>query len=166
MFYVYELVDPRDGATFYVGKGKAQRAWQHERDARQGRISNAMKHERIAGIIADGSSVVVKLVAEYEDETEAFDHEAELIASLTGLTNILARGGGWALSLEEAQRRLDERSAKKVALNAARSWNWLKEWLAKVDGWPNGVTFPNLHDGDAKAAEFVALVRGMLAENA
>jgi hypothetical protein len=36
MFYVYELIDPRDGKVFYVGKGKGERAWQHEIDVRRG----------------------------------------------------------------------------------------------------------------------------------
>ena len=29
MFYVYRLVDPRNGETFYVGKGVGNRVFQH-----------------------------------------------------------------------------------------------------------------------------------------
>lgn len=28
-YYVYRLIDPRDGQTFYVGKGKENRVFQH-----------------------------------------------------------------------------------------------------------------------------------------
>src|SRR4051794_4472845 len=28
-FYVYRLIDPRDGVTFYVGKGQGDRIFQH-----------------------------------------------------------------------------------------------------------------------------------------
>ncbi|EPO2121397.1 LEM-3-like GIY-YIG domain-containing protein, partial [Escherichia coli] len=30
-WYVYRLIDPRDGSTFYVGKGKGNRVFAHMR---------------------------------------------------------------------------------------------------------------------------------------
>lgn len=165
MFYVYQLSDPRDKAVFYVGKGKARRAWQHEIDAQRGRIVNQRKHERIIDILDAGDHVAVEIVAEYDNEQEAFDHEEELIAALSGLTNILASGGGWSLMREEAERRLEARKAKLAAAKHVRTVAWLKGWLEKVEKWP-GVTFPNLKDGDAKAAEFVGMVRELVAQDA
>jgi hypothetical protein len=32
-YYVYRLIDPRNGETFYVGKGKCDRVFQHARGA-------------------------------------------------------------------------------------------------------------------------------------
>ena len=32
-WYVYRLVDPRSGETFYVGKGKGNRVFQHAKGA-------------------------------------------------------------------------------------------------------------------------------------
>lgn len=40
----------------------------------------------------------------------------------------------------------------------------LRMWLAEVDAWPHGVTFPNLKDGDRQAEDFVKMVRELVAE--
>jgi hypothetical protein len=45
-----------------------------------------------------------------------------------------------------------------------RDRNWLRSWLAKVDTWRHGVTFPGLKDGDRQAEEFVKMVRKLVAE--
>ena len=34
-FYVYELIDPRDGKVFYIGKGQGRRIYGHEAEAAQ-----------------------------------------------------------------------------------------------------------------------------------
>lgn len=92
-YYVYELRDPRDGSTFYVGKGKGGRINCHEREARAGRQSR--KCERIRQIEAAGLSVVKAKVARFDDEQEAYDSEARLIEQygLASLTNVLSGGG-------------------------------------------------------------------------
>ena len=40
IFYVYELVDPRDGSCFYVGSGKKNRMFDHVKLAKNGKPSN------------------------------------------------------------------------------------------------------------------------------
>lgn len=93
-FYVYQLVDPRDGAIFYVGKGKGDRVRHHVRQAKRGRIGNQEKHDRIIAILADGRIPVEMIVAEFDDEREAIDHEEDLIKfhGIENLTNKKARG--------------------------------------------------------------------------
>lgn len=164
MFYVYTLADPRDGTVFYVGKGSKRRAWQHEADVRKGRRdSNHRKCDRIEGIITAGLCSNVAIVAHYEVEQDAFDHEEELITILPGLTNMRVGGGGWALTPVEAARRHEDRQKRLAVKNHIKTRQWLRDWLAAVDSWGCGVTFPNIPDGDRKADEFVAMVRQSLA---
>lgn len=92
-YYVYELFDPRDNAVFYVGKGTRSRIDQHEREARAGRISR--KCERIRLIESLGLSVGKRKIATFDNEQEAFDHEADVIDQygLACLTNVIPGGG-------------------------------------------------------------------------
>lgn len=89
-FYVYELVDPRDGHAFYVGKGRDDRAWQHEKDVREGRWTNIPKCERIRAVLEAGLEVSVRIVRDGLEESAAFALEMEMIvAGREGLTNIV-----------------------------------------------------------------------------
>lgn len=50
-FYVYHLIDPRNGQTFYIGKGQGRRAWQHEISVLSGGAkSTPRKVERIKAL--------------------------------------------------------------------------------------------------------------------
>lgn len=87
-YYVYELIDPRTGAVFYVGKGKGRRIEAHEADARRGVASD--KCDQIRDIWADRFKVVKREVARFQDEEAAYDHEADRIGWYTGLTNVVS----------------------------------------------------------------------------
>lgn len=90
-------------------------------------------------------------------EQEAFDHEIELIAALAGLTNILRGGQGWALTPQEADRRLAIRELGLMAEREVQNIAWLRIWVASVEAWP-GVVFPDMKNGFVRAAEFVKTV--------
>ena len=92
-FYVYELVDPRTDEIFYVGKGKNNRANEHEREARNG--VNGPKCDRIREIMEAGERIKINKVKHFEDEQEAYAFERERIEQIgiENLTNI-APGGG------------------------------------------------------------------------
>lgn len=71
-WYVYLLVDPRDDRVFYVGKGRADRAFAHEADALDAADHpelQSAKHERILDIGATGGQVRV-MVLRHAIETE------------------------------------------------------------------------------------------------
>lgn len=92
MFYVYKLIDPRDGKPFYVGKGKGKRYSHHEKEAKAG--SKHEKCERIREILEAGLQVAHEIVKEFEKEQDAYDYEEKIIAEigLHNLTNIVKGG--------------------------------------------------------------------------
>ncbi|WP_051044705.1 GIY-YIG nuclease family protein [Methylobacterium sp. B1] len=161
-FYVYQLIDPRDRLPFYVGKGTGNRAWQHEAEVRCGRRGcNPQKRARIAAILAEGFSVGVDIIERYECESDAYDHEIELIALTPGLLNATAGGEGCPLSHAEAQRRAAARALRAAQRKGAEARHWLKDWLRRADAWA-GATIPGHPQGDLLADRFIADVRALL----
>ena len=55
-WYVYALIDPRDGRLFYIGKGKGSRVFAHATDAIEG-DTETEKLDLIRDVIKSGSKV-------------------------------------------------------------------------------------------------------------
>jgi hypothetical protein len=95
-WYVYRLVDPRNGHTFYVGKGKGDRVFQHaagelKADASADKeLMTDLKLDTIRAIKRDNLRVI-ELIHRHGIETEAiaFEIEAALIDAYPGLTNLV-----------------------------------------------------------------------------
>lgn len=119
MFYVYDLIDPRDGKTFYVGKGTGDRLKEHVRDARKG--EGGPKCDRIREILAEGLTVEERIVKEFENEAYAYAYEKRRIAriGLENLTNIAPGGGGTRATEAEPTERLGPFEARA---NLLRIW--------------------------------------------
>ncbi len=90
-WYVYRLVDPRNGETFYVGKGQGNRIFAHS----QGALSvtpdedaSDLKYQRIKEILVIGLEVghVVHRHG-ITSSKMAYEVEAALIDAYPGLTN-------------------------------------------------------------------------------
>lgn len=94
MFYVYRLIDPRNGKPFYIGKGYGRRMHAHLSAAKRGKPGR--KCDVIREIIADGHNVLVEKVREFESEEKAFAYERKLIdeIGLDNLTNSCPGGTG------------------------------------------------------------------------
>lgn len=90
LYYVYHLVDPRTGNAFYVGKGKGNRAAQHERDAAKMKFQNAEKEAKIREIWASGNDVGRVIVEYFVNEKDAYAFEKQEIARIgrENLSNI------------------------------------------------------------------------------
>ena len=89
--YVYRLIDPRNGETFYVGKGQGDRVFQHAKGAlkaTEDEDTADLKSNRIKHIQAVGLEVGHVIHRHnIESEEVAFEIEAALIDAYPGLTN-------------------------------------------------------------------------------
>ncbi len=87
-YYVYRLIDPRNGDTFYIGKGKGNRIFAHAQgDLEQDSLSEKMS--RIREIKISGFQVAHVIHRHGLSEKTAFDVEAALIDAYQGITNIM-----------------------------------------------------------------------------
>lgn len=89
MYYVYKLIDPRDNSVFYVGKGKDNRMYKHEKSVRVGRVPNGNKNlfNKIKEIIDLRLDIIYVKVFESSDEKQAYSHENSLINEI-GVDNL------------------------------------------------------------------------------
>lgn len=90
-YYVYRLIDPRTGHTFYVGKGTGDRVFQHAKAAIKFKPGEDEGSEKIAHINAiknDGLEVIHVIHRFGMTENEALEVEAALIDVYAGLANI------------------------------------------------------------------------------
>lgn len=93
--YVYRLIDPRNGETFYVGKGQGDRVFSHIRGEQKlegDELDNKLK--RIREMRIAGFEVAHVIHRHGMDEKTAFEVEAALIDAYPGLTNIVGGAGG------------------------------------------------------------------------
>ncbi|WP_083441548.1 LEM-3-like GIY-YIG domain-containing protein [Nitriliruptor alkaliphilus] len=91
-FYVYRLVDPRTGNTFYVGKGKGNRVFEHAHGNVSAEEFGDEQLEPKLGLIRDiqlaGLTTSHVIHRHGLDEATAFEVEAALMDAYPGLTNI------------------------------------------------------------------------------
>ena len=115
-YYVYRLIDPRNGQTFYVGKGKGNRVFAHVHDAlklydgvnyqdEEDDISTKIK--LIREIHSAGLEVIHVIQRWGLSEKTAFEVESAIIDCFPGLANTIDghetdRGVTNALELEKS----------------------------------------------------------------
>ena len=97
-YYVYRLIDPRTGQTFYVGKGKNNRVFAHAQDALKDYDGvdylNAEQDDEISAKIQQirdihnaGLEVIMVIHRWGMDEATAYEVESALTDCYPGLTN-------------------------------------------------------------------------------
>jgi hypothetical protein len=91
--YVYRLIDPRNGETFYVGKGRGDRVFSHVRAEIDGDDLGNNKLQRIRTIRLAGFEVAHVIHRHGMDDKTAFEVEAALIDAYPGLTNVVGGTG-------------------------------------------------------------------------
>ena len=125
-YYVYRLVDPRTGQTFYVGKGKGNRVFQHanaidpanwkDRDEDDDESLDAIgaKVKTILEIKNEGLDVIAIIHRHGMDEKEALEVEAALIDAYPGLTNIQNGHGSADRGCMSVEQILRDAKAKEA----------------------------------------------------
>ncbi|HEY5210409.1 MAG TPA: hypothetical protein VIJ42_13300 [Stellaceae bacterium] len=115
-FYVYRLIDPRDGQTFYVGKGKRNRIFQHATGALKKKSGDEdaadLKLQRIKEITSAGLQVAHVIHRHgIEDEKIAFQIEAAVMDAYPGLTNRVSGHGASDYGVRHVEEVIAEYSA-------------------------------------------------------
>jgi hypothetical protein len=118
--YVYRLIDPRDGETFYIGKGRGNRVFAHiraEQDIEGDDLENKMK--RIRQIRLAGFEVAHVIHRHGMDDAIAFEVESALMDAYSGLTNDVGGVGGNEFGAMHALEIIHEYAAEKAVLRHA-----------------------------------------------
>jgi hypothetical protein len=90
-FYVYRLIDPRNGETFYIGKGQGNRMFQHLKCSPLKDDEDPLldlKYKRIREIKNSGLEVIHIIHRHGLDSATAFHVEAALLDAFPGISNI------------------------------------------------------------------------------
>jgi hypothetical protein len=120
--YVYRLIDPRNGETFYVGKGQGDRVFSHIRGEQKlegDELDNKLK--RIREIRVAGFDVAHVIHRHGMDDETAFEVEAALIDAYRGLTNIAGGPGSNDYGAMHAQEIVSRYSAEPARLDHVRA---------------------------------------------
>lgn len=115
-YYVYRLIDPRNGETFYVGKGKGNRVFNHARgkiEKSEGdELSN--KLQTIWEINNSGLAVIHLIHRHGMDERAALEVEAALIDAYPNATNSMSGAGSNDYGTMNVKQIIDKYSAAEV----------------------------------------------------
>lgn len=156
--YVYRLIDPRNGETFYVGKGKGNRVFAHIR-AEIDSDDPGEKLKRIHEIRAAGFDIAHVIHRHGMDDSTAFDVEAALIDAYPGLTNAVTGSGSNEFGAMHAQEIVNKYQAvpaefqhRAIIINVNRSATETSLYEATRYAW-------KIDSKKAARAELVLAVR-------
>jgi hypothetical protein len=116
--YVYRLIDPRNGNTFYVGRGRGNRVFSHAaglRDPNDGTDDEDLKLKTIRAIVNAGFTVEHVIHRHGMDEKTAAEVEAALIDAYPGATNVVRGSGSGDKGVMHAKEIVRKYEAQPIA---------------------------------------------------
>ncbi|MCY3544375.1 MAG: hypothetical protein OXH22_10105 [Chloroflexi bacterium] len=165
-WYVYRLIDPRNGETFYIGKGKNDRVFAHVNGMKgdYGDYVEDQKRQRINDIQAAGLEVG-HIIHRHgmASESTAYEVEAALIDAYPGLVNKVAGKGSRDFGTRHASEIIAEYRAepfeveeKLILISIGRMWRERGVYEAVRGRW-------KIHKDRIKSYKLVlAHVRGLV----
>lgn len=115
-YYVYRLIDPRNGETFYVGKGTGNRVFNHIKASLQEEENENLKLKKIREIALLGLEVVHIIHRHGLDEKTAYEVEGALIDAYQGLTNLMHGNGNSDYGVMHANEIIMKYAAPEVII--------------------------------------------------
>lgn len=114
-FYVYRLIDPRNGETFYVGKGIGNRVFAHVKGALsvEDDVINE-KFQRIREIQNDGFDVAHVIHRHGMDEDTALEVEAALIDAYPEAANLVSGHDTEERGVMHSKQIIERYEAKEI----------------------------------------------------
>ena len=115
-YYVYRLIDPRNGETFYVGKGRGNRVFEHVAGELHPAVDDELtdKLKRIREIRKDGFEVAHVIHRHGMTEEQAFEVEAALIDAYPEVTNQIGGRASDERGLMHAKQVVERYEAKEA----------------------------------------------------
>lgn len=163
-FYVYRLIDPRNGETFYVGKGKGNRVFSHAAGRPEGDDELNAKMRRIREIQAGGFEVGHVIHRHGLSEDQAMEVEAALIDAFPASTNDVAGRGSDERGVRHFQEIIEQYEAPEAEIRHRLVAITINRYILERENIYEAVRYAwRLNPGKAKKAEYVlAVERGLI----
>ncbi|MEK6746128.1 MAG: hypothetical protein AABY33_03765 [Pseudomonadota bacterium] len=117
-YYVYRLIDPRNGQTFYIGKGLGNRVFAHVKGESES-ADNAInvKLQRIREIRLSGFDVAHVIHRHGLDEQTAFEVESALIDAYPEAANLISGHDTDDRGVMHAQQIIERYQAEEIVFH-------------------------------------------------
>lgn len=159
-YYVYRLIDPRNGETFYVGKGKGNRVFAHvngELHADGDELTDKLK--RVRQIRTGGFEVAHVIHRHGLSEKEAFEVEAALIDAFPAVTNQIGGQASDERGVMHADQIVERYEAKEATFKHKALVITVNRSVVELDSVYAAVHYAwKLDPSKAAAAELVLAV--------
>lgn len=168
--YVYRLIDPRNGETFYVGKGKDNRVFAHAdgtfvETLSDEEIESDPKLDRIRKIKLAGFDVLHVIHRHGMDSKTAYEVEGALIDAIPGLTNKAGGHHNVERGVAHASELIIAYSAEPAVIKHRILEITINRSAAEVDVYTATRFAWKLSPDNAKKAEVIlAVVAGLVVE--